>query len=92
MKNSRYHATFLDLNITISNGKISIKLYDKYDDFSSFTVHMPNFHSYIPSTHGPVMSKILRIARSSSSVVSSYKKASSLITERKSKAEIDENV
>ena len=92
LKHSRYHATFLDFNITISNCKISIKLYDKCDDFSSFTVHMPNFHSYIPSSHGPVMSKILRIAKSSSSVISSYEKATALITKWKSKAEIDENV
>ena len=30
------YATFLDLYTTISNGKISSKLYDKYDDFSFF--------------------------------------------------------
>ena len=49
LEDSRSHATFLDLNITISNGKISAKLYDKCDDFSSFKIRMPNFHSNISS-------------------------------------------
>ena len=42
---------------------------------------MPKFHSNIPSSvfYGTVMSEILRIARSSSSVVIIYEKASALI-------------
>ena len=32
-KHSGSHATFLDLNVTINNGKISTKLCDKRDDF-----------------------------------------------------------
>ena len=30
------HATFLDLDLSIDNGKITSKLYDKRDDFSFF--------------------------------------------------------
>ena len=37
-------------NSLISNGKISTKWHDKLEDFSLFTVCMPNFHSNIPST------------------------------------------
>ena len=36
MKHSRSHATFLDLNNTIGNGKIPIKLYDKGDNLIIF--------------------------------------------------------
>ena len=48
LEHSGYHAAFLDLNIAISNGKISTTLYDKHEDF--FFVCMPNFHSNIPSS------------------------------------------
>ena len=46
LEHSGYQAAFLDLNIAISNGKISTTLYDKHEDF--FFVCMPNFHSNIP--------------------------------------------
>ena len=60
-------ATFLDLKLSIENGKIVSKLYDKRDDFSFFIVRMPNFDSNIPSSifYGSVLSEILRIARAS---------------------------
>ena len=66
------HATFLDLDLTVENGKITTKLYDKRDDFHFFIVRMPNFHSNIPSSifYGTVFSEILRIARASSSFAS----------------------
>ena len=68
--------TFLIWIITISNGKISAKLYDKCGDFSFFTVCMPNFYSNIPSSAfcRIVMSKILRIARSFFSGISFYRR------------------
>ena len=34
VRNSGSHTTFLDLHITISNGKTSTKLYDKRDHLS----------------------------------------------------------
>ena len=70
------HATVLHLDITINNGEISTKLYDKHDDFSFFIVRMPNFHCNIRSSifYGIVVSKILRIATLSSFVISFYEK------------------
>ena len=50
LEHSGYHATFLDLNITIRNVKISNKFYNKRDDFFFFIVRMPSFHSNIPPT------------------------------------------
>ena len=62
------HATFLDFDIILDEGKIISKWYDKRDEFSFFTVGMPNLHSYIPSSifYGTVKSEVLRIARASS--------------------------
>ena len=39
LENSGCHATFLDLDIIISNGKISTKLYDKRDSYSFFLLY-----------------------------------------------------
>ena len=57
------HSTFLDMDITINNGKISTKL-EKHS-FSFFIVYMPNFPSNIRSSvfYGTIMSEILDIAR-----------------------------
>ena len=43
------HATFLDLDIKISDGVFVYKLYDKRDDFPFFVVRMPDRSSNIPS-------------------------------------------
>ena len=48
--NSGSHATFLDLDISISNGKISSKLYGKLEDFLFLIARMPNSHINIPSS------------------------------------------
>ena len=69
---SEFHATFIDLNIPLSNGKVSIKLYDKHDDFFLL--------SACQTCDGTVMSETIRIATSSSSVISFYEKTSALIT------------
>ena len=50
VEHSGSQTTFLDLNITISNRKISTKLYYKRDDFLFFIVRLPNFHSNILSS------------------------------------------
>ena len=72
------HATFLDLDLYIENGKISSKLYDKDDK----DVRMPNIHSNIPSSifYGTVMSEVLRIARITSSYVNFTNKINALLT------------
>lgn len=70
MEYSGSHNNFLDLDITIGNGKISTKLHDKRDDFF-FVVCMPNFHGNIPISifYGSVMPAIFLIARSSSVII-----------------------
>ena len=59
------HATFLDLEITISDGIFSYKLFDKRNDFPFFIVRMPDLSGNIPSHvfYGSVMSEFLRISR-----------------------------
>ena len=59
------HATFLDLDITISEGKFVYKLFDKRDAFPFFIVRMPHLDSNIPPHiyYGSVLSEFLRIAR-----------------------------
>ena len=60
------HATFLDLEINISDGIFIYKLFDKRNDFPFFIVRMPDLSGNIPSHvfYGSVMSEFLRIARS----------------------------
>ena len=60
------HATFLDLDIKISDEKFIYKLFDKRDGFSFSTVRMPDISSNIPSYifYGTIMSEIIRIGRS----------------------------
>ena len=36
-------APFLDLNLSITNGKVSSKIYDKRDDFNFEIVNFPHF-------------------------------------------------
>ena len=59
------HATFLDLEINISDGIFVYKLFDKRDNFPFFIVRMPDLGGNIPSHvfYGSVMSEFLRISR-----------------------------
>ena len=59
------HATFLDIDIKIANGKFIYKLFDKRDQFPFFIVRMPHLLSNIPSSifYGSILSEFLRIAR-----------------------------
>jgi len=65
-EHSGFHATFLELDITIVNNIFVYKLYDKRDAFPFFIVRMPDLSGNIPSHifYGAIMSEILRIARS----------------------------
>ena len=60
------HATFLDLEINVSNGTFVYKLFDKRNDFPFFIIRMPDLSGNIPSHvfYGSVMSEFLRISRS----------------------------
>ena len=66
---------FLDLDITISNVKISTKLYDKRDDFFILYACFQN-NIVSPNFYVTFISKSLPITRSFSSVVSFYVKSS----------------
>ena len=59
------HATFLDLDIKISEDKFIYKMFDKRDEFAFSVVCMPYIDSNIPSYifYGTIMSEIIRIAR-----------------------------
>ena len=59
------HATFLDLDIKISEDKFIYKMFDKRDEFAFSVVRMPYIDSNIPSYvfYGRIMSEIIRIAR-----------------------------
>ena len=62
-------ASFLDLDITIENGKFSSKLYDKREAFPFKIVRMPDRRANIPSKifDSCIGAETLRIARISSS-------------------------
>ena len=71
---------FLDLDITLSNGKISTKLYDKRDNFYFLLYEcqafIATFHHLF---YGTVTYETLCIARSFSSVINVCEKTSALI-------------
>ena len=57
--------SYLDLLITIDNGKYSTTVYDKRDDFNFCIVNFPHLSSNIPSkpAYGVYISQLGRIAR-----------------------------
>ena len=63
-------ATFLDINITIENGKFSTKLFDKRDNFGFDIVRMPFASSNMPIKmfYGSIGAEFLRIARATSKI------------------------
>ena len=63
-------APFLDLNLSISNGTVSINIYDKRDDFDFDIVNFPFFDGDVPrrTSYGVYISQLIRFARASSNV------------------------
>ena len=63
-------ASFLDLNLSIANGTVSTKIYDKRDDFDSDIVNFPFLDGDIPrrTLYGVYISQLIRFARASSNV------------------------
>ena len=59
------HATFLEIDINISNGILVHKLFDKRDAFSFYIVRMPDLSGNIPNHvfYGSISAELLRIAR-----------------------------
>ena len=58
-------APFLDLNLSITNGIVSSKIYDKRDDFNFEIVNFPFFDGDVPRSpsYGVYISQLIRFAR-----------------------------
>ena len=63
-------APFLDLRLSISNGFVSSKIYDKRDDFDFDIVNFPFLDGDVPrsTSYGVYISQLIRFARVSSHV------------------------
>ena len=63
-------APFLDLHLSISNGFVSSKIYDKRDDFDFDVVNFPFLDGDLPrsTSYGVYISRLIRFARVSSQV------------------------
>ena len=63
-------APFLDLNLCISNGTVSTKIYDKRDDFDFDIVNFPFLDGDVPqrTSYGVYISQFIRFARASSNL------------------------
>ena len=63
-------APFLDLDLSIFNGTVSTKIYDKRDDFDFDIVNFPFLDGDIPrlTSYGVYISQLIRFARASSYV------------------------
>ena len=61
-------APFLDLHLSISNGFVSSKIYDKRDDFDLDIVNFPFLDGDVPrsTAYGVYISKLIRFAKVSS--------------------------
>ena len=64
-EHSGLHATFLELDITVSDAVFVFKLFDKRDGFPFSIIRMPDLTGNIPHHvfYGSIMSEVLRIAR-----------------------------
>ena len=62
--NSDIDAPFLDLHLTISNGFVSTKIYDKRDDFDFKIVNFPFLDGDVPRSpsYGVYISQLIRFA------------------------------
>ena len=66
-------AAFLDLHLSISNGIVSTKIYDKRDDFDFEIVNFPFLDGDVPrsTSYGVYISQLIRFARASSLLLTS---------------------
>ena len=67
---SNTEAPFLDLNLSITNGIASSKIYDKRDDFNFEIVNFPFLDGDVPCSpsYGVYFSQLIRFARVCSTV------------------------
>ena len=63
-------APFLDLNLSITNGIVSFKIYDKRDDFNFEIVNFPFLDGDVPCSpsYGVYFSQLIRFARVCSNI------------------------
>ena len=63
-------APFLDLSLSISNGTVCTKIYDKLDEFDFDIVNFPFLDGHVPrrTSYGVYISQLIRFARASSNV------------------------
>ncbi len=68
--NNSSHTPFLDLDITIENGSLITKIYDKRDDFNFPIVNFPFLDGDIPiaPSYGIYISQLVRFARICSNI------------------------
>ena len=87
------HASFLNLDINIVDGRFIYKLYDKRDDFPFFIVRMPHMTSNIPCSifYSALVGEFLRIACSTLLLEDFVPKARNLV-QRMTKQGGQENV
>ena len=65
VNSSDTEAPFLDLNLSITNGIVSSKTYDKRDDFNFEIVNFPFLEGDVPRSpsYGVYISQLIRFAR-----------------------------
>ena len=82
VEHSGQSASFLNLDISISDGIFVYKLFDKRDAFPFFIVRMPHLDSNIPKSifYSALVGEFLRIARSTLNFQDFIDKAKSLVT------------
>ena len=63
-------ASFLDLNLCISNGTVSTKIYDKRGDFDFELVNFPFLDGDVPrrNSYGVYISQLIRLVEASSNL------------------------
>ena len=74
-------APFLDLNLCISNGTVSTKIYNKRDDFDFDIVNFLFLDGGVPrrTSYGVYISQLIRCARASSNLNDFYYRNKALI-------------
>ena len=74
-------APFLDLHLSVSNGFVSTKIYDKRDDFDFDIVNFPFLDADVPRRHSYAVyiSQLFRFARVCSHVADFNNRNKSLI-------------
>ena len=79
------HSPFMDLDLSIENGVISTKIFDKRDAFNIPIVNFPNLTGNIPnkSSYGVFVGELVRYARACSHYDDFRRKTMSLVSKLK---------